>query len=62
MKVYLEDHFGPLVMENVTKIEFVTKEWDLWGYQTRFLIYVNHEVYDEDGRHLDDFIKIEQEG
>ena len=50
MRVYLEDHFGPTVIDNVTKVEFVSKEWDPWDYQTRVLIYVNDKVLREIGR------------
>ena len=67
MKVHLKHLYGPYTIENVTKIEFVTKIWEEYPRRsdkttTRVLIYVNDEPVNDWGFHLDDLIKIEQEG
>lgn len=56
MKVHLKDHYGPLVIENATKVEFAMVE-----NEKRILIYVNDKLTSDFGEHLDDIVKIEED-
>jgi hypothetical protein len=64
MKIYLKDHYEPMVIENATKVEFamvITKDCAIVQTEKRILIYVNDKLTSDFGWHPDDIIKIEEE-
>lgn len=69
MKVYILDIFGETVYENVTKVEWIKKDWwneyefrkvDESKLETRMLIHFGDERKPTH-RHIDDIVKIEEE-
>lgn len=58
MTVHIEDHYGPAVYKEVSKVEWITKEW--YGpRETRIVIHTKSGRAVD--RHLDDIVKITED-